>query len=72
MRIVEQEYISLKKLSIKYDLHPDTIRKKDLIEGVHFVKIDKIVRYHIKNMHTYLTGGSNIETNYSLDRFLID
>lgn len=71
MRTDNQEYLSLKNLCNKYDLHPDTIKKKDLIEGVHYIKIDKTKRYHIKNMHILLTGGS-IANSYSLDRFLID
>jgi len=65
------EYLSIRKLASKYDLHPDTIKKKDLIEGVHFIKIGKLTRYHIKNMHLLLTNDSQF-SSYSLDRFLID
>jgi len=66
-----EEYISLRNLSKKYDLHPDTIKKKGLVEGVHFIRIDKTIRYHIKNMHSFLTKDTE-SNNYSLDRFLID
>lgn len=66
-----QEYLSLRNISKKYDLHPDTIKKKKLEEGIHFVRIGKSIRYHIKNMHILLTKDTNI-VNYSIDRFLID
>jgi len=64
------EYLSIKKLSIKYDVHPDTIKKKDLIEGVHYIKIGKLVRYHVKNIHSLLCNQTNTN-KISLDRFLI-
>lgn len=67
----EQEYLSIRKIAFKYDLHPDTIKKKDLVEGIHFIKIGKLTRYHIKNMHQLLTNDSDYNS-YSLDRFLID
>ncbi len=71
MNIKEQEYISLRKLAIKYDIHPDTIKKKDLIEGIHYIKIGNMKRYHINNIHILFVGESTSNT-YSLDRFLID
>ena len=71
MNIKEQEYISLRKLAIKYDIHPDTIKKKDLIEGIHYIKIGNMKRYHVKNIHILFVGESTSNT-YSLDRFLID
>ncbi len=68
---MKNEYISIKKLAIKYDIHPDTIRKKELIQGVHYVKIGKLIRYHVQNMHDLLCG--NTSTNViNLDNFLID
>jgi hypothetical protein len=71
MQTAEQEYISLRKLAIKYDIHPDTIKKKDLIEGIHYIKIGNMKRYHIKNIHILFVGESTSDT-YPLDRFLID
>lgn len=68
---IQQEYLSLKNLAQKYDLHPDTIRSKNLIEGIHFIRIDKSVRYHVKNMHQFLTKNTKTN-NQTLDRFLID
>lgn len=66
-----EEYLSLRHITKKYDLHPDTIKKKALIEGVHYIKIDKTIRYHIKNMHSLLTENTD-KNIISLDRFLID
>ena len=66
-----KEYLSLRNLAQKYDLHPDTIKKQNLIEGFHYIKIGKMKRYHIANMHTLLVGKNTLR-NYSLDRFLID
>lgn len=68
---MQQEYISIKKLAIKYDLHPDTIRTKATIQGYHYVKIGKLIRYHVERMHTLLTNEIN-PTSISLDNFLID
>lgn len=70
----KQEYISLKKLANKYDVHQDTIRKKIylLVEGVHYVKIGKLYRYHIEEMHKFLTGNKTVIQNINLDTFLID
>ena len=71
MQTIEQEYISLRKLALKYDLHPDTIKKKDLIEGFHYIKIGNMKRYHLKNMHILFVGESYVNT-YLVDSFLID
>lgn len=68
---MKQEYISIKKLAFKYDLHQDTIRKKPLIEGLHFVKIGRTIRYNIEEMHKLLTSQHEI-TSINLDKFLID
>ena len=71
MSIIKQEYISIKKLAIKYDIHPDTIRKKNLIEGKHYIKIGKLIRYNIKEMHRFLTTEtSNKKVN--LNNFFIN
>ncbi len=53
-------YLSLTNLAKKYDLHQDTIRKKieDLVEGTHYIKINKIYRFNEKEMHNYLTLSS--------------
>lgn len=64
-------YLSLRKIAKKYDLHPDTIRKMTLIQNVHFVQIGRNKRYHIDNMHKFLCGNSEKETNSIIDRFLI-
>jgi hypothetical protein len=56
-------YLSLKKLAQKYDIHPDTIKKKSgLKEGVHYVNIGKMKRYHIVNMHKLLTLNETTPT----------
>ena len=66
---LDNEYLSVKKMALKYDLHPDTIRRKRLIEGVHYIRIGKSVRYHIKNMHKLLCGIDNTDSLY--DKYLI-
>jgi len=66
-----QEFISIKKLAIKYDIHPDTIRKKDLIEGKHYIKIGKLTRYNVLEMHRFLTTNSNNE-KVNLNNFFIN
>ena len=68
---MKQEYISIKKLAIKYDIHPDTIRKKDLIQGVHYIKIGKLIRYNVSAMHDILTAGTT-PAAFNIDKFLID
>ncbi len=66
-------YLSLKNLAKKYDLHPDTIRRKKLVQGVHYIRIDKVIRYDIDAMHKLLVGipTNNIE-NSILSNFLIE
>jgi len=63
-------YLSLKKLAKKYDLHPDTIKKKPLIEGKHYIRIGSTLRYHIDNMHILLTSKQD-DNNNSIDKFLV-
>lgn len=66
-------YLSIKNLAKKYDLHPDTIRRKKLIQGVHYIKIDKLIRYDIKAMHKLLISAPTVELDNSLlNNFLID
>lgn len=67
----KQEYLSIKKLAIKYDIHPDTIRKKSVIEGIHFVRIGKLIRYNVSEMHKLLTSNA-VNKDINLDSFLID
>jgi hypothetical protein len=66
-------YLSLNNLAKKYDLHPDTIRRKKLIQGVHYIKIGKLIRYDIKAMHELLvTVPKTDTTNDVMSNFLID
>jgi hypothetical protein len=71
---MKQEYISLKKLACKYDLHQDTIRSKMkcLVENVHYIRVGKLYRYHIEEMHKFLTGKKTVTQNVNIDGFLID
>ena len=71
MNVNEKEYLSLRHLALKYDVHPDTIRKKAMVEGIHYIKIGKMTRYHIKNMHMLLTNET-VTVDFSLEKFLID
>ena len=71
MASVKQEYISIKKLAFKYDIHPDTIRKKELIEGLHFIRIGKLIRYDTNEMHKLLTESTTKQT-INLDNFFIN
>lgn len=69
-------YLSIRNLSKKYDLHPDTIRKYNLIQGVHYIKINKLYRYHIENMHKFILAldSDNIKNNFNnniLNKFLV-
>ncbi len=63
-------YISLKKLSKKYDMHPDTIRRKKLIEWVHYIKIGKLIRYNIEEMHKFLVDSKTYNKNSISDSIL--
>jgi len=65
------EYLSITHLAQKYDLHPDTIKRKDLVEGFHYIKIGTTIRYHIKNMHELLVNHDS-HINSDLDRYLVD
>lgn len=49
-------YLSIQKLADKYDIHPDTIRRKDLVEGKHYIRINKMIRYDINEMHKLLVS----------------
>ena len=50
-------YKSLRHLAEYYDVHPDTIRRKQMVEGVHYIQIGSTRRYHIENVHALLTGA---------------
>jgi hypothetical protein len=64
-------YLSLKKLAKKYDIHPDTIKRKNLIEGVHFIRVGKLYRYHIENIDKLFTCKKTNETDLFIDQFRI-
>ena len=67
---MKQEYLSIKNLAKKYDISPDTIKRKSLIHGVHFIKIGKLIRYNVDEMHKLLTCNSSTDIN--IDKFLIN
>ncbi len=70
---MKQQYISLRKLALKYDISQDTIRNKMpyLIENLHYIRIGKLYRFHIEEMHKFLTGKTKIQT-INIDNFLVD
>jgi len=66
-------YLSLKHLAKKYDLHQDTIRKKlsNLVQGKHFIRIGKSLRFHEEEMHKFLTDSSqNYQSNIDIDSIM--
>lgn len=71
---MNQEYLSLRKLALKYDISQDNIRTKMkyLVEGVHYIRVGKLYRYHIEEMHMFLTGKKIVTQNINIDSFLID
>ncbi len=68
---IEKEYLSLKNIANKYDVCMSTIKKKNLIEGYHFIRIGKLYRYHVKNIDKFF--NKNVPVNkFNFDRFYID
>ena len=69
-------YISIQNLANKYDIHPDTIRRQELIEGIHYIRINKMKRYDIKEMHKLLVStpitNSKNKVDSILSNFLIE
>lgn len=67
-------YATLNELSKKYSLSPSTIKRKDLIEGIHYINIGRLVRYHIDNIHELLVTQPKTDNNINdiLDTFLIE
>ena len=67
-------YISIQKLADKYDIHPDTIRRKELIEGKHYIRINKMIRYDIDEMHKLLVSPpiQNKIVNSVLSKLLLE
>ncbi len=51
-------YLSLRNICSKYDIHSDTLKKFNMIEGVHFVKLNSMKRYHEQKMHKLLTANT--------------
>ncbi|MCK5109891.1 MAG: hypothetical protein KAQ94_00090 [Arcobacteraceae bacterium] len=67
-------YLSLRKICSKYDIHKDTLKKFNMVEGIHFVRINKMIRYHEQKMHKLLTSNTKPSKSISdeiLDRLLI-
>ena len=68
-------YSTLKDIAIKYSISSSYISKLDLVEGVHFIFVGTMKRYHINNMHDILTSNVQIveERNSPLmDKFLLE
>jgi hypothetical protein len=69
-------YLSLPHLAKRYDIHPDTLRKKlkqlHITKDEHFILIDSIVRFDVEKIHPLIINKDDDNlAREILNRFLI-